>query len=170
MWGSILFLGVHKNNKILCPHNLPVYYKTGVCTTNQCIMNNMSELITKNNQHRSKDINMKNKCTRAYALPGNERYLVKRLDTYISLLPPSAPYFYMRVLEKFPAELMKSCVTKQRVGVNVLKTFSQSKLSGYEHIPHLYSGGSWRQKSWRSVNGSRFSTILQHILLHKYFG
>ena len=73
------------------------------------------ELIAKNNQHRFKDINMKNKCTRAYALPGNERYLVKRLDIYISLLPPSAPYFYMRVLEKFPAELMKSCETKQRV-------------------------------------------------------
>ena len=79
------------------------------------------ELIAKNNQHRFKDINMKNKCTRAYSLPGNERCVVKLLDTYLSLLPPNAPYFYMRVLDKFHAELSKSCVTKQRVGVNVLK-------------------------------------------------
>ena len=64
---------------------------------------------------------MKNKCTRAYALPGKERCVVKLLDTYLSLLPPNAPYFYMRVLDKFHAELSKSCVTKQRVGVNVLK-------------------------------------------------
>jgi len=79
------------------------------------------ELISKNNQHRFKDINMKNKCIRAYALPGNERCVVKLLDTYLDMLPPNAPYFYMRALEKFPGDLKKSGITNQRVGVNLLK-------------------------------------------------
>ena len=44
------------------------------------------ELVSKNNQHRFKDINMQNKCTRAYALPGNARCVVKLLDTYVRTL------------------------------------------------------------------------------------
>ena len=43
------------------------------------------------------------------------------LDTYLGMLPSNAPYFYMRVLEKFPGDLKKSCVVNQRVGVNSLK-------------------------------------------------
>ena len=46
------------------------------------------ELVSKNNQHRFKDINMKNKNVRAYALPGNEQCIVQLLDTYLSMLPP----------------------------------------------------------------------------------
>ena len=53
------------------------------------------EYISKKNQHRFKDINAKNKISRAYALPGNERCIVKLLDEYLSMLPPDAPYFYM---------------------------------------------------------------------------
>ena len=79
------------------------------------------ELVSKNNQHRFKDINMTNKTTRAYALPGNERCIVKLLDTYLSLLPPNSPFFYMRALEAFAEDPTKSCITKQRVGVNLLK-------------------------------------------------
>lgn len=47
---------------------------------------------------------------------------MRLLDTYLSLLPPNAPYFYMRVLDKFPTEPNKSVVSKQRVGVNLLKS------------------------------------------------
>ena len=40
------------------------------------------ELVSKNNQHRFKDINARNKSVCAYALPGNERCIVKLLDTH----------------------------------------------------------------------------------------
>ena len=53
------------------------------------------KFISKNNQHRFKDINMKNKRIRAFALPGNQRCVVKMLDTYLGMLPSNAPYFYM---------------------------------------------------------------------------
>ncbi len=86
---------------------------------NESVYYEYTELIAKNNQHRFKDINMKNKCTRAYALPGNERCVVKLLDAYLTLLPPNAPYFYMRVLDD--ADPTKHCVMKQRVGINSLK-------------------------------------------------
>ena len=89
---------------------------------NPCVYYEYTELISKNNQHRFKDINSKNKCCRGYALPGNERCIVRLLDTYLSFLPPNAPYFYMRVLDKFPTEPNKSAVSKQRVGINLLKS------------------------------------------------
>ena len=79
------------------------------------------EFVSKNNQHRFKDINMKNKNVRAYALPGNERCIVRLLDTYLSILPPDCTYFYMHPLDKFPSDTKKCAVTKQRVGVNILK-------------------------------------------------
>lgn len=43
------------------------------------------EFLSKNNQHRFKDINSKSKTRRAYALLGNERCVVKLLDRYLSL-------------------------------------------------------------------------------------
>ena len=79
------------------------------------------EFISKNNQHRFKDINMESKTTRAYALPGNDRCVVKLLDAYLSLLTPGAPYLYTRTFQSFPTDPTTRCTTKQRVGVNVLK-------------------------------------------------
>ena len=46
---------------------------------------------------------------------------MKLLDTYIALLPANASYFYMRLLDAFPTDTGQSCVTKQRVGINMLK-------------------------------------------------
>ena len=40
-------------------------------------------VISKNNQHRFKDINMKNKRIRGFALPGNQQCVV---DTYLGML------------------------------------------------------------------------------------
>ena len=93
-----------------------------------------TELVSKNNQHRFKDINTQNKVIRAYALPGNRKCIVKMLDKYLSLLPPDAPYFYMRANEKFCEEQAGSTFTRQRVGVNMLKTVLPllSKESGIE--------------------------------------
>ena len=77
--------------------------------------------MSKNNQHRFKDINATNKSCRAYALRRSDRGVVKILDTYLPLLPPNSPYFYMQVLDSFPSDPCKSCVRKQRIGVNSLK-------------------------------------------------
>ena len=59
-----------------------------------------TELISKNNQHRYKDINTKNKVVKAYAQIGSERCIVKLLDVYLAKLKPDSPFFYMRHLEK----------------------------------------------------------------------
>lgn len=82
------------------------------------------EYISKNNQHSFKDINMKNKCTRAYAIPQNDRCIVKLLDTYLGILPEKASYFYLRALEDWPEDhgtKQGSCFVNQRVGLNTLK-------------------------------------------------
>ncbi len=42
MWGSILCLGVYKNNTTFYPHNSATYHKTGVCIMSPCIMNTLS--------------------------------------------------------------------------------------------------------------------------------
>ena len=79
------------------------------------------EFESKNDQYHFKDINMRNKKVRAYALPGSEWCIVKLLDTYLSLLPPNSPHFYIRALEEFPSNPKKCCMTNQRVGINMLK-------------------------------------------------
>ena len=77
--------------------------------------------ISKNNQHCFKDINSSNKSCRGYAMPGYDRCVVKLLDAYLLLLPPNPPYFYMQVSDFFPSDPAKTCVRKQRVGINTLK-------------------------------------------------
>ena len=79
------------------------------------------EYISKNNQHRFKDINAKNKTVKAFALPDNDHCIVKLLDKYLSLLPADATHFYMRAKDKTPSNPSVSSFTNQRVGINVLK-------------------------------------------------
>jgi hypothetical protein len=94
------------------------------------------EFVSKNNQHRFKDINMKNKNVRAYALPGNERCIVRLLDTYLAMLPPDCAYLYMRPLEKFPSRSKKRAVTK-RVGIKgVLPELSEKSGVGVHYTNH----------------------------------
>jgi len=91
-----------------------------------------TELASKNNQHRFKDINAQNKITRAYALPGNHKCIVKMLDEYLSLLPSNAPYFYMRVNEG--RDVGAAVFTRKRIGINLLKSILPvlSEKSGIE--------------------------------------
>ena len=65
------------------------------------------EFISKNNQHRFKDVNIKNKVVKGFALPGNNHCIVKLLDKYLSLLPPDATHLYMRAKEKFSLDVRK---------------------------------------------------------------
>ena len=77
-----------------------------------------TEFISKNNQHRFKDINATNKNVRAYAKPESERCIVRLLDMYLSKLPTSPPAFYLR-----PLSASGPWYGKSRVGVNTLKKF-----------------------------------------------
>ncbi len=49
-----------------------------------------TEFISKNNQHRFKDIDMQNKVVRAFARPDSSSCVVKLLDVYLSHLPENA--------------------------------------------------------------------------------
>ena len=86
---------------------------------------------------------MKNKNVRAYALPGNKHCIIRLLDTYLAMLPPDCTYFYMRPLEKFPSGSKKCAVTKQRVGINVLKRIL-SELSEKSGVGVHYTNHSLR--------------------------
>ena len=83
---------------------------------NETVYYEYTEYISKNNQHRFKDINSSNKSVSAFAQPGNERCIVKLLDAYLTLLPSDASQFYLRALDG-----SKKPFSKQRVGINTLK-------------------------------------------------
>ena len=63
--------------------------------------------ISKNNQHRFKDTDSKNKRVRVYAQPGSDGCLVKILATYLASLPKNFSCFYARPLGKFNSDPMK---------------------------------------------------------------
>ena len=64
---------------------------------------------------------LKNKTVKPFVLPGNDRCVVKLLDTYLSLLPLDASYMYMQAKYKAPPSPFVSSFAKQRVEINVLK-------------------------------------------------
>ena len=68
------------------------------------------------------------------------RCVVKLLDTYLSLLPPGSPVFYLRALNEFSSEPNKSCFVNQRVGVNwlrnILPELSQKSGCGVRYTNH----------------------------------
>ena len=101
------------------------------------------EFISKNNQHRFKDVNIKNKVVKGFALPGNNHCIVKLLDKYLSLLPPDATHLYMRAKEKFSLDVSVNSYTSQRVGINSISSIlpELSKKSG---IPVRYTNHSLR--------------------------
>ena len=136
----ILFSEVCRNSMIWCLPSLFVYHKTRIFMIHRCITSILSTY-----QRTISFISRisKSKVTCAYALPGNEHCVVKLLDTYLSLLPLDAPHFYMRVLDKFPADPTKSCATKQRVGINLLKKIV-SELCAQSGIEVYYTNHSLR--------------------------
>ena len=64
-----------------------------------------TEFVSKNNQHRFKDINLSNKVVRSHASPGSNRCLVKLLDTYLSKLVPNAACVHCLKLPQIPVNL-----------------------------------------------------------------
>ena len=95
-----------------------------------------TEFISKNNQHRFKDSKAKNKVVKAYAHPGSERCLVKVLDSYLPLLPVGSTYLYLRPCKCFPSDASEPSYSRQRVGINQLKSIvsnvsSTAGVTGY---------------------------------------
>ena len=83
-----------------------------------------TEFISKNNQHRFKDIHSVNKKVKVYAQPDSDRCIVHLLDCYIhSKLPEDSPGFYLRPLERVPVDGTKPWYCRSRIGVNTLKKF-----------------------------------------------
>ena len=104
-----------------------------------------TEFISKNNQHRFKDVNAMNKSCRVYAQPGSERCVVRLIDFYISKLPTEPAAFYLRPLGKVP-EGSKPWYCKSRVGVNKLKTFIP-EISAESGVQVHYTNHSLRATS-----------------------
>ena len=77
-----------------------VRYPSDVSCYNEEVYYTYHELISKNNQHRFKDINCKSKSARVYAIVDSLRCLVKLLDVYLNHLPKDPVGFYLQPLEK----------------------------------------------------------------------
>ena len=105
VWLNFVLRGVQEQHDLIpsqflrVPHEKTVY--------NSSVYYEYTELASKNNQHRFKDINVQNKVTRAYALRGNQKCVVKILDEYLSLLLCNALYFYIRSFAKVK-EILRS--------------------------------------------------------------
>jgi hypothetical protein len=80
------------------------------------------EFVSKNNQHRFRDIHLRNKCVKAYANCGSEKCVVKILDFYKTKIPADTKAFYIRPLQKVPADPNKSWFSNVPVGGNTLNT------------------------------------------------
>ena len=78
-----------------------------------------TEYISKNSQHRFKDINSRNKHVRVFATPESAQCVVRLLDTYIGRLPESTGAFYLRPLSSAPS--VGPWYAHSRMGVNTLK-------------------------------------------------
>ena len=134
---------------------------------NESVYYEYREYISKNNQHRFKDINSKNKTVKAFALPGNDRCVVKLLDKYLSLLPSDASYFYMRAKDKAPPNPSVSSFANQRVGINVLKNMLP-ELSEKAGIQVKYTNHSLRATAiTRMFNGEVEEKVIAETSGHK---
>ena len=84
------------------------------------------------------------------------------LDKFLSLLPPDAPYFYMQANDELYEEQAGFTFTRQRVGINMLKTVLRllSKESGIEV---RYTNHSFCATSITHMFNSGTTTVLQCI-------
>ena len=119
--------------------SLVVTHLTPQFTLRPCITS-PQEFISKNNQHRFKDVNASNKSCRVYAQPGSERCVVRLIDLYIAKLPENPPAFYLRPLDKVLSD-DKPWYCKSRVGVNKLKTII-TEISVEAGLPVHYTNHS----------------------------
>ena len=108
------------------------------------------EYISKNNQHRFKDVHASNKTVRAYAVVDSPKCLVKILDSYIAKLPPDPRAFYLRQLVKCPQDPSKPWYINVPVGINTIKTFLPD-MSCEAELSTRYTNHSLRATSASSL-------------------
>ena len=92
--------GVQEQHDLL--HDQFVRVPTDMSIYNQQVYYEYIEYISKNDQHRFKDINTTAKRTRAYAIVGSVSCVVKLLDMYLCKLPSMSPHVYTRPLDRIP--------------------------------------------------------------------
>ena len=105
-----------------------------------------TEFISKNNQHRFKDLHARNKSVKIYAICDSEKCLVEILDFYISKLPEKPSAFYLRPLMKVPTESDKPWFANVPIGVNTLLTMMTRMLKSAE-LSTTYTNHSLRATS-----------------------
>ena len=104
------------------------------------------EFISKNNQHRFKDINSQNKVVKAYANVASRKCLVRILDLYRQKVPSQPKAFYLRPLTAVPKDPLKPWFINSPVGVNTLKNV-MSTMSKEAGLAVVYSNHSLRATS-----------------------
>ena len=109
--------GVEEQHQLLCSQIVRYPPDTEVYSSD--VYYEYTEFISKNNQHRFKDINSRNKRVRVFATPGSDRCMVRVLDAYISMLPDSPDTFYLHPLSLVPSS--GPWYARAKVGVNTLK-------------------------------------------------
>ena len=123
------------------------------------------EFISKNNQHRFKDIHGKSKKTKVFALPGSHKCLVKILDFYFSKLPDEPVAFYLRPLQKVPAD-GKSWYVNVPCGINTLQSIVP-KMSDVAETSVRYTNHSFRATSASRLFASNIPKIIQEKTGHR---
>ena len=83
--------GVDEQHSLMLDQVVRHPYDTAVYSAD--VYYEYTEFISKNNQHRFKDINCSNKRLWVFATPGCDRCVVRLLDTYISRLPESLAFY-----------------------------------------------------------------------------
>jgi hypothetical protein len=125
------------------------------------------ELISKNNQHRFKDIHSKNKTTKVFAMVGSTKCVVKMLDFYISKLPENPKSFYLRPLKDRPTDESKPWYANIPVGVNTMKGMLP-KMSEEAGTKSRYTNHSLRATSTtRLFNSEVQEKIIQEKSGHR---
>ena len=104
-----------------------------------------TEFISKNNQHRFKDIHSKNKSVKIFAIPNSRKCPVKLLDFYFSRLPADPKAFYLRPLINTP-EPGKAWYVNVPVGINTLRVM-MTKMSEKGCLTTKYTNHSLRATS-----------------------
>lgn len=105
-----------------------------------------TEFISKNNQHRFKDLHSKNNAVKIYSLPESEKCFVRILDFYLSKVPDQPKAFYLRPLKEVPSQSHKPWFANVPVGVNTLRLM-MSNMSKDAELQTIYTNHSLRATS-----------------------
>lgn len=105
-----------------------------------------TEFISKNNQHRFKDLHSKNNTVKIYSLPESEKCFVRILDFYLSKVPDQPKAFYLRPLKEVPSQSHKPWFANVPVGVNTLR-LKMSNMSKDAELQTIYTNHSLRATS-----------------------